>query len=369
MIAPTLYSRAFRPLYFTASRTDTLGNVIFNQFKQEVPRQYIQTLIATGAVYHRSPLHTFKSLHNVPLPRRLFSPDDMVQQDAMLKIFFFPRQYPTDHVDIDRCVLFENDQFLVIDKPHGISIGPVIDNYHNNINALLQQHRSSITSIFNPHRLDFQTRGLCVLIKDSSYINQFNSMLRKRSITKRYRAFYQGPNMITPGLYTHYMKPSKSTIKEMSDTKVEGWHECILRVLESSQCTVSMPISDVEQDFLSIDMLNGNWKQQEMLVGKGINRTRHAMVQLNYVDVELITGRTHQIRAQMRALGRSLVGDRMYGGMAIQQLSNAQFNPNDQPYPHRSLHTSFIGLVSYQLSFECPLTGHQHHFSLLDSKQ
>jgi 23S rRNA-/tRNA-specific pseudouridylate synthase len=58
------------------------------------------------------------------------------------------------------------------------------------------------------------------------------------------------------------------------------------------------------------------------------------------VTLELLTGRTHQIRAQLSDLGAPIAGDEMYGGRS----------------------SAFFGLHAAQLSFRCPETQKNHHF-------
>eukprot|EP01133_Synstelium_polycarpum_P007775 gene7775-9121_t len=264
-----------RPLFFKASVTDTLLNVIAKQYNNELPREFISNLLYTGAVYHRPPDDTGKRrqrslaperIPNPPSPIRMFDGNQVVAQESLIKVF-----------------------------------------YEDN-----------------------------------------------------------GQGTIELGDYTHWMKPTKATVKELSNTPVDTWHDCVLRVVgEPEKRAVNMPISDKEEDHLQVDLMRSADDLDMAVVGTGRHRRRYKRLDLTSVDVELITGRTHQIRAQMSHMGYSIVGDKMYGGRSMHVLADPTYRMEDAPYPHKSsLHSAIIGLVSFQLSFTCPITNQDYFFTL-----
>jgi 23S rRNA pseudouridine1911/1915/1917 synthase len=93
-------------------------------------------------------------------------------------------------------------------------------------------------------------------------------------VKKIYRAIVTGENIQTNTEYVHYMEPSPRAPKNVSTQPVAGWAKCILTVLQTKK------IAD----------------------------------NLTKVHIHLETGRTHQIRAQMAAIGHPLVADKIYGG-------------------------------------------------------
>jgi 23S rRNA-/tRNA-specific pseudouridylate synthase len=96
------------------------------------------------------------------------------------------------------------------------------------------------------------------------------------------------------------MKPGKYAPKVLTDQTIEGWQKCCLQVLDSS------PISTDDEVI---------W----------------------HSTVELVTGRTHQIRAQVANLDLPIIGDRLYGSQYSRQ------NPLITAHE--------IGLRSFQLEF------------------
>ncbi|EGG18358.1 hypothetical protein DFA_03852 [Cavenderia fasciculata] len=163
-----------------------------------------------------------------------------------------------DHKYIQPKVVMHN-----CDKPHGINVGPLIDNLKNNLSWMVrqQQQQSIDTPIYNPHRIDFPTRGLCLLVKKSDEIHRFNQLFKDRTIKKRYRVFiYENQNdkdkeiekdgeekeKLRVGRYIHYMKPSKSTIKQLSLDKVDGWHDCILDIISIGKMEIVWDIFSFE---------------------------------------------------------------------------------------------------------------------------
>jgi 23S rRNA pseudouridine1911/1915/1917 synthase len=123
------------------------------------------------------------------------------------------------------------------------------------------------------HRLDNPTEGLLLFAKNKRFQTQFNQLLKEGKIKKLYQAQVQGtPRWEKNTLLTHYMKPSPRGPKEVSKEKNETWAECRLNILQ---------------------------------------------IQENQILIELLTGRTHQIRAQLSCEGFPIIGDHLYGATKI----------------------------------------------------
>lgn len=123
------------------------------------------------------------------------------------------------------------------------------------------------------HRLDRPTTGIVVFAKTSKALSRMNELFSTRETHKTYWAVVKNIPAIAAGTLTHYMKrneknnTSKAHINEVPDSKKAGLHYQIIQHLN------------------------------------------------NYVvlEIELHTGRHHQIRAQLQAIGCPIKGDLKYG--------------------------------------------------------
>jgi 23S rRNA pseudouridine1911/1915/1917 synthase len=116
------------------------------------------------------------------------------------------------------------------------------------------------------------TSGLLILAKDKPTQRHINQQLMAGEVQKFYRALVHG-KALPIGEWVHYMEPSPRAPKSVSLEPHEGWAPCRLVIL--SQVEVHPEFSEV--------------------------------------IIELITGRTHQIRAQLSFAGFPIVGDEAYG--------------------------------------------------------
>lgn len=204
--------------------------------------------------------------------RRLLNDKEIFEGDY-LRIHTKPRRFPANDFDWAQRMIFEDENFVVVHKPAGLPVHPSVDNCLENLQIYLSNYLQQ--EIFITHRLDVPTSGLIVLAKNKNFLSLFNHLLAHGKVEKIYRARVQGQNL-KEGLYTHYMEPSPRAPKTVSLTPQEHWQECRLRLI------------DIQNDPRA--------DEQE-------------------VRVELLTGRTHQIRAQLSALGAPICGDVLYGAL------------------------------------------------------
>ncbi len=196
-----------------------------------------------------------------------------VSEGAYIRVHTKPRRFPANDYPWLEKIIFQNENFLVVNKPAGLPVHASVDNTSENLQKYLTDFLK--IEIFVTHRLDVPTSGLLVFAKTRDFLSQFNHMLSSRSVKKIYRATTEGLGLHS-GEFTHYMEPSPRAPKKVQELQPSSaWQECKLRLF---------------------DIQNFPDKNQQE------------------VRVELLTGRTHQIRAQLSALGAPICGDVMYGG-------------------------------------------------------
>ncbi len=190
-----------------------------------------------------------------------------VQPDDYLRIHTDPRRFPRIHLN-DR-VAFENEDLLIVNKPAGLPCHPTVDNLHENLWKDLESQFS--LTLYPTHRLDVPTSGLVVLAKTSAAQLDFQNLLRDKKVQKIYQALVTtpGPEL---GLHEHYMQKSRYAPKTIWEQPRPQTQVCQLRILK--------------KEILSSE------------------KTR--------LEIELITGRTHQIRAQLAFLGYPVLDDHLY---------------------------------------------------------
>jgi 23S rRNA-/tRNA-specific pseudouridylate synthase len=197
-----------------------------------------------------------------------------LQKGDHVQVFVAPARFPFEGIDWAKCIVYENAQFAVAHKPGAVPVHATPDNARENL--LFQLRRALGKALLITQRLDTPVEGLVVLARTMEFQRHFNALLAERAVGKRYRALLvKAPK---PGVLTHYMDPSEKTPRQVSAEAKPGWLPCELEI---------------------------RWVRQRMLPS-----SPRPFVE---VEVQLITGRTHQIRAQLAAVGCPIVGDKLYG--------------------------------------------------------
>ncbi len=213
-------------------------------------------------------------------------------------------------------IVYEDGDLLVINKPKGMVVHPAPGNESGTlVNALLYHCGASLSGIGGTvrpgivHRIDKDTSGLLVVAKNDEAHRGLASQLEGHHIKREYRA-----------LVTGHMKEERGT--------------------------VNRPIGRHPVD-----------RKRMAVLTEG--RTREAITHyrvlasyegVDYLSLELETGRTHQIRVHMSSLGHPLLGDTLYGG-------------GRTPFERR--HAAYLSgqcLHATALSFTHPRTGEEMCF-------
>ena len=201
-------------------------------------------------------------------------------------------------------IVYEDDHILLVDKRPGLAVHPhdgaeygrtLIDH----ILAYLYQKKQWSPrgeNAFTPalcNRIDRNTGGIVIAAKTAEAFRVMNQKIKDRELDKRYLAVVEGkPKQPKGSLKGYLFKDAKKNRVFVSDTPQTGAKSC-------------------QTNYVTIASAKG----------------------LSLVECELITGRTHQIRAQFAHAGHPLLGDGKYGKL------NKQYDRNYQ------------ALYSYKLTF------------------
>ena len=204
--------------------------------------------------------------------KRVFT-DVEVKPTSLVRIHRNPKRHPIQNIDWKSRIIENNDDFVVINKPYGVPTHPTVDNSRENV--IYQLSQSLNQELLITHRLDSETTGLLLFAKNKQFQNVFNYLISNKMVQKKYKALTTSRPQEKK--YIHYIKPDKFVPKLVSDDPIEGWQTCELIVEKVNDVTLP----------------NGNPGFESI--------------------IELITGRTHQIRAQFTGIQCPLFGDVLYG--------------------------------------------------------
>lgn len=187
------------------------------------------------------------------------------------EIAILPENIPLD-------ILYEDEDLLVVNKPKGMVVHPSAGHYSGTlVNAIMYHCKDSLSGIngeIRPgivHRIDMDTTGSLIVCKNDNAHIKIAEQIKEHSVTRRYLGIVKG-------------------IVKQERGCIEG--------------TIGRHPTDRKK--MAVNVRNGKPAITHY-------RVLERFANHTYMEFELETGRTHQIRVHMASIGHPLLGDSIYG--------------------------------------------------------
>jgi len=223
-------------------------------------------------------------------------------------------------------ILYEDDDIIVINKAPGVVVHPGAGNYEKTIvNGLLFKYKdklSTIGGIQRPgivHRIDKDTSGIIVVAKnDSAHIN-LSKQFSKHTIKRSYEALVWG-----------VLKPRKGKIVEKISRSIKNRQLMAVRKDKGKNAITNYNTLKIFQNY--------------------------NLPKISFIECNLETGRTHQIRVHMNFKGNPILGDKSYG------KTKKKYKKIDQSIEKKINSFARQALHAKSLAFIHPKTGREIFF-------
>lgn len=222
---------------------------------------------------------------------------DIYLKEDVLKAFNTPKEIELEKINLD--IIYEDENLIIINKDPGVLIHEGEENKKANtlnnmiLNYLLAKGEYSPSNVYTPacvHRLDRNTSGLIIASKNLEtskvLLEEFKN---KNNIEKHYLALVKGKTKNQGTIEKRLLKDEKKKLVTVSEKGLEA--------------------------ITKYKLLNQN-------------------EEYSLLKVQLLTGRTHQIRVHMASINHPLINDEKYGDFVI----NKQFS-NKHNYKYQFLHS------------------------------
>ncbi len=234
-----------------------------SEITPDLSRSKIQNVIKSGNV---------KINDSIKKPSYILKENDKIDFEIPEeeKLEIKPQNIPIE-------IVYEDNNMLVVNKPSGMLTHPTtIERDNTLVNALLHKFNNNLSDINGEfrrgilHRLDRNTSGLLMIAKNNKAHEFLAEQIKNHTITKKYRAVVKG-------------------------------------VIKENEFEINSPIGrNPNQPHKMMTRVDG--KPSRTIV-KVLERFK----EYTYIELTLITGRTHQIRVHMKSINHPIYNDTLYG--------------------------------------------------------
>lgn len=315
----TTCNRNLPPLiHFIDVENDYSSTISMIEHETNLSAPTIEELMDFGSVYTKSPI--------LPIYERIYQ-DCPVSSGSKCRIHVNPSRYPFPYETFPwkkRIFTFNQGRYLVINKPAGIPVVPTLDNRKENLvfhmNRIFNEYKKEISrkdqkeEEDNPNnllswritsRLDTCTSGLLIMANDTKYAGKI--FKNQNNIRKFYKALTPVP--LPLGIIQHLFRTYHPNRHHCAKpTLLRNINDGLSKPIVNNSHWTKVEIVVHQSKLKKLSAINSTYLEQW-------NYTNYLPANAKYIyenEIELKTGKTHQIRLQLAALNISILGDSRY---------------------------------------------------------
>jgi len=266
-------------MQFDGSLTDFISQ------KTQMERSYVLELLAFGCIY----VGQYQDVRALSARKKPISKIQRTVQDIMpiqpctyIRVHVNPHRFPSALRQDWSCrIVALRDDFVVVDKPSGVPSVSTLDNLHENVKKQVEIALNLNQPLHAVSRLDVCTSGLIIYARNAVSAKQLCKLISDRELVKEYTALATG--WLPVGQLRHKCR------KKAHD---------------------GIPKPRIYRAWVDQEETDDQWQDANLQVLS--SRAFSEKLGLFEVQVQLETGRTHQIRLQAAAEGSFLLGDTRY---------------------------------------------------------
>lgn len=233
--------------------------------------------LSTHTDYSKKKIKSLFKFHAITLENgKVLNFDDVVKKGEKVVISTEKKEAKIGNIDI----VYEDDNYLVVDKPCGMLTVSTDKERNRTLYHFVREYannKNKREKIFIVHRLDRETSGLVLFVKDEKMKQKLQEDWENVALVREYTAVASGILEKKEGRLVHYLKENRQHKVYVSPTNDNG----------KKAITNYRVLSEDKNSLLSLS---------------------------------LMTGRKNQIRVQLSYLGHPLIGDSKYGGYKAKRL-------------------------------------------------